>query len=134
MTDDPKTKSLTGRRPGLYYGYVILGAAVLIMVACFGINFAFGIFFKPMLTEFNWTRAVTSGAFSLSWLVTGFVAILAGALNDRFGPRVIITGCGLLLGLGYVLMSQVSTVWQLYLFYGVIIGAVLSVFIPRHPP
>ncbi len=130
MTDDPKTKSLTGRRPGLYYGYVILGAAVLIMVACFGINFAFGIFFKPMLTEFNWTRAVTSGAFSLSWLVTGFVAILAGALNDRFGPRVIITGCGLLLGLGYVLMSQVSTVWQLYLFYGVIIGAGLSVFIP----
>jgi len=34
------------------------------------------------------------------------------------------------LGLGNVLMSQVSAVWQLYLFYGVIIGAGISVYIP----
>jgi MFS family permease len=46
-----------------------------------------------------------------------------GRLTDMFGPRVVLTICGFLIGLGYLLMSQVGAVWQLYLFYGVIIGS-----------
>jgi MFS family permease len=49
-----------------------------------------------------------------------------GRLNDRLGPRVVLAGCGLLIGVGYVLMSQVSAAWQLYLYYGVIIGIGMS--------
>jgi len=45
-----------------------------------------------------------------------------GRLNDRLGPRIVLTFCGFLMGLGYLLMSQLSAVWQLYLFYGVVIG------------
>ena len=33
---------------------------------------------------------------------------------------------GFFLGLGYVLMSQVNTVWQLYLFYGLVVGLGMS--------
>ncbi|MCX6008801.1 MAG: MFS transporter [Chloroflexi bacterium] len=130
MIDEPKSKPLAGNKKGLFYGYVILAAAFIIMVACFGINFAFGIFFKPMMTEFNWTRAITSGAFSVSWIVCGLVSIPIGGLADKFGPRVVITGCGLVLGLGNLLMSQVSAAWHLYLFYGVIIGCGISVYVP----
>jgi MFS family permease len=36
------------------------------------------------------------------------------------------TGCGFFLGLGYLLMSSVSAVWQMYLFYGLIAGVGLS--------
>ena len=49
-----------------------------------------------------------------------------GRLNDRFGPRLVMTVCGLFLGLGYVLMSQVNILWQFYLFYGVIIALGIS--------
>jgi predicted MFS family arabinose efflux permease len=35
----------------------------------------------------------------------------------------VLTISGFLVGLGYLLMSQIGAVWQLYLFYGVIIGA-----------
>ena len=45
-----------------------------------------------------------------------------GRLNDKLGPRLVMTICGIFLGLGVLLMSQVGGVWQLYLFYGVIIG------------
>ncbi|MFC2006603.1 MFS transporter [Chloroflexota bacterium] len=82
----------------------------------------YGVFFKPMSTELGWTRATTSGAYSWMYLLAGFLAILAGKLSDKFGPRLLIMVCGLLMGLGYVLMSQVNTIWQLYLFYGVIVG------------
>ena len=112
-----------GAKPGLFYGYVVVGVAFSIMAAIFGLYYCFGIFFDPVLIEFGWTRAITSGAFSLSMVVYGLLNVAVGRLTDRFGPRMLVTLCGFLLGLGYLLMSQISTVWQLYLFYGVIIGA-----------
>jgi MFS family permease len=84
-----------------------------------------------VLTEFSWTRAMISGAFSLSMFLHGLLGIVTGALTDRFGPRVVMTLCGFLLSLGYLLMSQTSTIWQLYLFYGVIIGTGMAgAFVP----
>ena len=62
----------------------------------------------------------------------GVLGIVVGVLNDKFGPRMVLTFCGLLLGLGYILMSQVNTLWQLYLFLGVIIGVAMSgVWVPQ---
>jgi MFS family permease len=52
----------------------------------------------------------------------GAVGILAGKLNDRIGPRILIVASGISLGLGYLLMSQLQTMWQLYLLYGVLVG------------
>jgi MFS family permease len=110
-------------RPRFFYGYIVVGAALLIMAIMWGAYNSFGIFFKPVSTDFNWTRAMTSGGLSLSWIVQGLLGIVMGRLTDRFGPRLVLTICGCLVGLGYLLMSQISAVWQLYLFYGVIIGA-----------
>jgi len=98
------------------------------MTTVFGVRYAFGVFFKPMVTEFGWTSAMTSGAFSISMAMEGFLAIVMGGLNDRFGPRRVLTLCGLLLALGYMLMSQVNSIWQLYVFYGLIVGVSMSGF------
>ena len=65
---------------------------------------------------------MTSGAFSLSTILQGVVAIPVGKLTDRYGPRMVMTVFAFFLGLGYLLMSQVNSIWQLYLFYGVLIG------------
>ena len=56
----------------------------------------------------------------------GLLYIVAGRLNDRFGPRIVVSGCGFFLGLGYVLMSQVNTIWHLYLIYGVVLAIGMS--------
>jgi len=118
-----KRRQSPGDGSGFFYGYLIVAAAMLIMTVIWAVFYAFGVFFKPVLTEFGWTRAMTSGAFSLSALVHGLLGFVIGGLTDKFGPRLVITFCGLLLGCGYFLMSQISAVWQFYLFYGVIIGA-----------
>ena len=114
------------RKPKFFYGYVVVIAAFIIMMVMGGTLYSFGVFFKPLLTEFGWTRAMTSGAFSLSMLMYGALAIVTGRLSDRFGPRIVATVCGFLLGLGYLLMSQIGAIWHFYLFYGVIIGIGLS--------
>jgi MFS family permease len=101
-------------------------AASCIIAATFGAYLAFGVFFKPLLTEFGWTRGLTSGAFSLSMVMGGLLGIVMGGLTDRLGPRRVLTLCGFFLGLGYLLMSRVNAAWQLYLFYGVIVGVGMS--------
>ncbi|NNG08266.1 MAG: MFS transporter, partial [Desulfobacteraceae bacterium] len=107
---------------GIFYGYLVVAAAFLIMVVMWAVFYAFGVFFRPILNEFGWTRAMTSGAFSLSSISMGLLGIAMGGLNDKFGPRIVMSVCGLLLGIGYLLMSQLEALWQLYLFYGIILG------------
>jgi len=125
MTEQ-EARQLLDNKPRFFYGYVVVVAATSITAVIHTVHYAFGVFFKPMLNEFGWTRAVTSGAFSISWLVQGLLAIAMGGLNDRVGPRVVLTISAFILGLGYVLMSQITTVWQLYLYYAVILGIGLS--------
>ena len=108
--------------PRLFYGYIVVVAAFLILMMTLGLYMVFGVFFKPLQAEFGWSSAMTSGAFSLSMIIYGVLGIVVGGLNDRFGPRIVMTVCGFLLGLGFLLMSQVSALWQLYLFFGVIMG------------
>lgn len=116
---------------GLFYGYFVVGASLLIMLTMWGGYYAFGVFFKPVLHEFGWTKAMTSGAFSLASLMNGLLAIAMGGLTDKYGPRIVMTVCGLFLGSGFVLMSQVNDVFHLYLFYGIFVGAGMSgSFIP----
>jgi len=101
-------------------------AAMFVMAIMWGAFSSFGVFFKPMINDFGWTRAITSGAYSFSILISGIAGILAGRLNDKFGPRIVIIGCSLLFGLGFVLMSLIGSLWQLYLFFGVIVAIGLS--------
>ena len=130
MTSQEIDQPLEGRS-GFFYGYLVVGASLLIMSTMWGVYYAFGVFFKPVLNEFGWTKAMTSGAFSLASLMNGLLAVAMGRLTDKFGPRMVMTICGLFLGLGFMLMSQVSHVFHLYLFYGIFVGAGMSgSFIP----
>ena len=118
--------------PRFFYGYIVVIAAFFVMVVSWGVYNSFGVFFKPLQAEFGWSSAMTSGPFSLSMIVYGVLGIIVGGLNDRFGPRIVMTLCGFLLGLGFLLMSQVNALWQIYLFYGVIVGIGLSgVWVPQ---
>lgn len=104
------------------HGYVIVASAFILMSIIWTAFYSFGIFFKPVLSEFGWTRAMTAGAFSLCSLVQGPLSITMGGLTDRLGARFVMTLCGVFLAAGYLLMSQLNAMWQLYLFFSVILG------------
>jgi MFS family permease len=128
-------RSLLNRHPwiGSYfsYKYTVVVNAFLIMIVSWGLYSVFGVFFSPLLTEFGWTRAMTAGAFSLSMIISGILGVAMGGLADKYGPRLVVTFCGVFLGSGYILMSRVNALWQLYLFYGVIIGiGVSGIWVP----
>jgi len=110
-----------------FYGWVIVGAALCVAVMAYAVHYSFGVFFKPLATEFDWTRAMTSGAFSLYMLSRGAFGILTGWATDRYGPRVTVAAGGVFIGLGLLLTSRISAPWQLYIFYSLLVGLGVSV-------
>ncbi|MFC2039016.1 MFS transporter, partial [Chloroflexota bacterium] len=110
----------------LFYGYVVVVIASLANLVLGGTHYTFSVFFEPLASEFGWTRAVTSGAFSLYMILHGFLFIVTGKLNDRLGPRIVLSGCGIIMGIGYMLMSTTNSLWQIYLFFGIIIAIGMS--------
>jgi len=109
--------------PKFYYGYVIVIVFFIMMVLGWGMFYIYGVFFRPLMEEFDWTRAITSGAFSMSVLVSGIIGIIAGRLSDTIGPKKVIIFCTCLLTLGYGLMIFVQSTWQFYFLYGIIIAS-----------
>ncbi|MDP2931690.1 MAG: MFS transporter [Chloroflexota bacterium] len=110
------------KKNGLFYGYIVVGAGFVVALLTWGSYRTYGLFLQPLTAEFGWSRAETSTAYSFAFLLSGLLAAIAGRISDKFGPRLVLVVCGTLMGVGYLLMSQVSSIWQLYLFLGVIIG------------
>ena len=107
-------------------GYFIVAASFLIQGVAIGGMFAYGVLFAELITTFGWSRATIAGAISVATLTMGIAGILAGRLNDRFGPRGVLTVSAIFYGVGFMLMSTLSAPWHLYLVWGVIVGIGLS--------
>ncbi len=114
------------RQSKFYYGFIVAAACFSIQAIGVGSFLAYGVFFNPLMSEFGWSRAIISGAAALAFFTMGLVGIFVGRLNDRFGPRNLMRITAVFLGMGYLLMFKLATIWQLYLFYGIIFGIGLS--------
>ena len=105
-----------------FYGYGIVVAGSVIQMMHLGCVFTFGVLFPEFEAEFGWSRAVISGATSLNFLLLGIFGVLMGLATDRYGPRIVLTVCGILFTGGFLMMSQMTETWELYLYYGCIAG------------
>jgi MFS family permease len=109
-------------RSALFYGWYIVAASFAILFFNSGARFSFGVMFKPMIAEFGWYRGSMSFAFFLNMTLYALSLIAVGRFYDRYGPKWVIIISSLFLSAGYALISVISSIWQLYLFYGVLVG------------
>ena len=108
---------------GVFYGWVIVIVSFISLILVMGTRFSFGVFYISILEETGWSRAATAGIFSVSMLTYAAVSLGVGAAFDRLGPRRMFPLAALLLVIGFALSSRITTLWQFYLFYGVVVGA-----------
>ena len=104
----------------VFYGWYVLAASFFLLFFQSGARFSFGIMFKPMASELGWNRTSISLTFFLNTVFFALTLSLAGKLYDRYGPRLVILVSTVLLAAGYISTSQVYSLWQFHLFYGVI--------------
>lgn len=89
---------------------------------------AFGVFLPIVVEAFGWSRGAVSTALSINLLVGGLAGFGIGALADRFGPRIMLVLTVALAGSAFALIASVGTLWELYLFIGVLGGVGTSSF------
>ena len=111
---------------GLYYGFIIVAVCFSLQAVGWGIFNSLGVFFKPLMAEFSWPRSLVASTTSIGMLIAGTNAILLGRLSDKYGPRLTMAVSGLFLGLGFILMYRVSTIWHMYLFMSLLVGIGVS--------
>lgn len=104
------------------YGWIIVIASLILLIGSFGAQLCFGVFLKPLSEEFGWTRAATAGAMSVVMGISGLIAIIMGRLTDKYNVRIIISIGVLIGGISYILLSNMNSLWHLYLYFGLGIG------------
>ena len=110
-----------------FYGWFIVGILFFISILDGGFSYIFAAFLKPLAQDFGWTRAETSGAFSLYLLAAGLVLPLWGWLADSRSVRLVFLLSALIDGVALLLLSFVhslTTFYVLYLFLGVGLGGI----------
>ena len=104
-----------------------------VLAACFILNMfgrgladTYTVFLLPLEREFGWTRSELTGVYSIYLLVNGLSAPLVGLLFDRLGPRWVYGAGMACLGTAFFLAQRLGSLWQFYLFVGVLIGFAVS--------
>ncbi|HAK60234.1 MAG TPA: MFS transporter [Nitrospiraceae bacterium] len=109
---------------------------ILVITAGTGINLALGVLytwsiFKGAIRQsielggegaFNWDPATLNDPYAVCCLVFACTMMLAGTVQDHFGPRVTAFIGGLLVGLGFFWISQTTDYWGWILGFGVLVG------------
>jgi len=116
------------RRPHLFYGWVIVGLAIVGGTLVYGIRHSFSIFFPSILDEFGWSRGSTAIMLSLNILIYGLLAPVAGSLADRWKPRRVMPIGVIILGLATAGCAFAHELWHFYLLFGILmpIGSAFS--------
>src|SRR5437667_740083 len=112
----------------LFYGWVIVGAGIVVTCIGVGAMLSLAIFLQPMSEAMGWSRTGISTAALLNWLCMGVGSFLWGALSDRFGTRAVVLLGGVLLGLGLVTASQAASLGQFQFVFGLIVGLAAGSF------
>ena len=103
----------------IFYGWYILASSFAILFFNSGACYSFGVAFKPMIAEFDWSRGSISFAFFLNMTLLAISFIAVGRFYDRYGPKWVIIISTVFVSAGYALISLINSLWEFYIFYGV---------------
>ncbi|MBI5550313.1 MAG: MFS transporter [Desulfobacterales bacterium] len=105
-------------RPGIFYGWWIGLAGTLILAISSGLGFyGHGVFLDPLCHAHGWSKGSVSSAVTLYFFTSGISGMFIGRQIDRFGPRRLLVMGSLTVGLAFVLLSRITSLWQLYAVY-----------------
>ncbi|CAN7587822.1 MFS transporter [Rhizobium leguminosarum] len=109
-------------RRNIHYGWVVVAATFLTMLVTAGAMGAPGVLIKPLQDEFGWETSQISSALAIRLILFGFMGPFAAAFMNYFGVRKVIVFALALIGAGFVGSLFMTTLWQLLLLWGIVVG------------
>ena len=71
-------------------GWIVALAGGVCIIAVSNFQYAFGVFLKPLIDQFGWSRAAISGCVTIRSVISGTMSPISGDLSDRYGPKKLI--------------------------------------------
>jgi MFS transporter, OFA family, oxalate/formate antiporter len=102
--------------------WIQLGLGLIAMMSISSPQYVWTLFVAPFQAATGATLPAIQVTFSVLIVLQTWLAPLQGWLVDKFGPKFLIALGAALTGLGFVLSSQVTSAWALYLSYGALCG------------
>src|SRR5437879_3622078 len=99
---------------------LIFGIICMVMIA--NLQYGWTLFVNPIDQKYHWGRAAIQVAFTIFVLTETWLVPLEGYLIDKFGPRVMICGSGVLVGIAWMINAYADSLALLYL--GAAIGGI----------
>lgn len=97
------------------------------MLITAGVRAVPALFMVPLETEFGWSRAVISASIAVNIALFGLIGPFAAAVMDRWGLRRVVLSALALTAVAVALSTQMSTEWQFFLLWGVLVGSATGV-------
>jgi MFS transporter, OFA family, oxalate/formate antiporter len=95
------------------WGQLIFGIICMVMIA--NLQYGWTLFVKPIDDKYHWGRTAIQVAFSIFVLTETWLVPVEGYLIDRFGPKAMIFGSGILVGIAWVINAYADSLSLLYL-------------------
>ncbi|OOM14574.1 L-lactate MFS transporter [Clostridium saccharobutylicum] len=88
-----------------------------------GTIYTWSLFNQPLVDKFGWQLSKVTITFSITSFALAFATLAGGKLQEKLGIRKLISISGLILGIGLILTSRVTSLAMLYITAGIIVGA-----------
>ena len=112
----------------VHYAWVIVAVAAVMRLFSSSFRSSSSILIPRLVDSFGWSYGAVGFGFALQWVVSGMLGPSAGWMGDRYGARWTMTVGALLFIVGMVLTGFMTSLWQFYLFFGVILSASMGIF------
>lgn len=109
-------------RGRIFYGWIVVAVAALVIMGGAGTRAAPGALLLGIEADTGWTRGTIALAAAGGLLLLGLGGPLSGLLIDRYGVRRVVFGALLFAASGMGLSAAVTEVWQLVLLFGLMTG------------
>ena len=126
MSDDTPPDAARAESGGIYYGWVIVVLSFVVVLASYGLLFSYAVFAPSFAEALSLDAAAVSAPFSVCVATYAILGLVTGRMTDRWGPRPVILGGAVLLAAGYVVLSQATALWHLFLGMSVLVGIGMS--------
>ena len=98
--------------PAIRWLQLVLGVFCMVQIA--NLQYGWTLFVGPIDAKYHWGRTAIQVAFTLFVLTETWLVPVEGYLVDRFGPRVVVLGGGVLVGLAWVMNAHAGSLATLY--------------------